>query len=446
MLAPTVKDEQLVAWRRALEKFPDSLRAGPDFVVASALAGRRPEQAATGLMQVPILYPRERQLAASALLSAGQLLEELDRKPEAVAIYGELWLAYPDRPEAAEGRRRLGAVRPTLPPVPEEPDRGSLDERFVAGLRRRGLFALGEGYCRDRLEDPELPDAARAELAIELARTLAEQALTLRPEAREPVWREAAEVIDEFRRRHAQNPRLLLVRMQGCCVALAAAELLRQESEIGPQIGGAAEPVRAAVRGAIAQLKQLDEDTAVELRRRNRAAGGAAGQLSDAELTSLQANVRFQLARAFRNQALCYPADSADRTNALTQALELVTPVAAAANDDPLAWPARLDELVCLRLAGRLPDAAKKLAEFQKLEPPDSVDRRLRAEAVRLLVAAGKLDEAFKAAGDPANETGAGAADLDFARLQAIVALWQKASGANVPTIAAQWESAPATK
>ncbi len=439
-LVPTVKDEQLNGWRRALDKFPDALRAGPDFIVASALATRQPEQAAILLMQVPILYPRQRLLAASALLAAGQLLEKLDRNSEAMTIYGELWLGYPDRPEAAEGKRRLGATRPTLPPVPEEADRGSLDERFVAGLRRRGLFALAEGYCRGRLEDPELADVTRAELVIELARTLAEQALTLRPEVREPVWRKAAEAIDEFGRKHAQNPRLLLVRMQAALVSLAAAELLRQENEVGSQPAGAAEPVRAAVRGAITQLKQIDEDIGVELRRRTRAAGGVAGQLSEVELTSLQTNVHFQLARAFRNQALCYPADSADRTNALAQALELVTPVAAATGDDPLVWPARLDELICLRLAGKLPEAAKQLAEFEKLQPPESFDKRLRAEAVRLLLAAGKRDEAFKAAGPPASETGAGAADLDFARLQAIVALWQHAAAGRAPAVAAEWE------
>ena len=195
-------------------------------------------------------------------------------------------------------------------------------------------------------------------------------------------------------------------------------------------MGGAAEPIRAQIRAAIAQLKQLDEDIAVELRRRSR----AAGQLTDGELSSLRANVRFQLARAFRNQALCYPADSVDRTNALAQAIELVTPLSGAAADDPLVWPSRVDELVCLRLAGKLPQAAGRLAEFQKLDPSDALQPRLRAEAVRLLVAAGKLNEAYQAAGAATDETGAAAAELNFARLQAIVALWQKAAKANADT------------
>ncbi len=117
---PTAKDEQLAAWRRALDKFPDALGAGPDFVVGSALASRQAERAVTLLLRVPILYPNQRQLAASALLAAGQMLEKLERPKEAQTLYGELWLTYPDRPEAAEARRRLGAARPApwRPPLP----------------------------------------------------------------------------------------------------------------------------------------------------------------------------------------------------------------------------------------------------------------------------------------------------------------------------------------
>ncbi len=297
-------------------------------------------------------------------------------------------------------------------------------------MRRRGLFDLAESYCRARLDDAELPDATRAEAVIELARTLAEQALLVRPEDREPILRKAADAIDGFGRQQPQNPRLLLVRLQGALVTLAAGELARQESEIGLGGGEVGEPVRAQLRAAIAQLKQIDDDIAVELRRRNR----TTGQLSETELTSLRANVRFQTARAFRNQALCYPADSLDRTNALAQALELLAPLAAAPADDPLLWPARIDQLVSLRLAGKLKEAADQLAELQKHDPPAAMQRRMRAEGVRILLAAGKLNEAFQAAGAASDETGSAAAELDFARLQAIVAQWQKAGSANAAT------------
>ena len=230
-----VTAEQLSAWRRTLDKIPDSLRAGPDFIVGSALAAKQPEQAAVLLAAVAVLYPRERQLAAAGLLRAGELLEKLDRKPEATVLYRELWLEYPDRPEAAEARRRLGAAPAGSARVADTAGYGSPEERLTAGLRQRGLFALSEAYCRDRLADTELGEIARAELAIELARTLADHALSLGPEAREPVWREAAQTIDEFVRQRGQNPRVLLVRMQGALVALAAAESMRKRGKPRPE-------------------------------------------------------------------------------------------------------------------------------------------------------------------------------------------------------------------
>jgi hypothetical protein len=438
-------DEQLQGWRRALDKVPDSLRAGPDFVVGSASAARHPEAAAILLLRVPVLYPRERTLAAAALLRSGQMLENLNRPAEATTLYGELAQNYSDRPEAAEAAKRLAGTRlsgapAAVAPATGEPDRGTLDERFLAGLRRRGLFALGEAYCRSRLDDPELIDAARAELAIDLARSLAEHALAVRPEEREPIWREASATTLEFANKYGQNPRILLVRMQAALVLLAKAELERQETEIGSQAVSAGEPVRATVRAAIAALKQLDTDIAGEMRRRTRASGAIPGQLSEAELTSLTANVRYQHARGLRNQAFCYPAGSDDRINSLTQALELLAPLSGGTIDDPLVWLSRVDELVCLRLLGRAPDAAKRLIELEKLDTPAALQPRLRAEGVRLLLAGGKPNEALKAADGPGPEAISQDPELDFARLEAMVALWRKAADEGSQSGAAEWE------
>ena len=183
-LVPTVKDEQLNGWRRSLDKIPNALRAGPDFIVASALATRQPEQAAILLMQVPILYPRQRLLAASALLAAGQLLEKLDRNSEAMTIYGELWLALSR--SARSGRRQAATRRDAADPAASaRGGRPRLDWTSASwpvcggGDCSRWPKIIAEGGWKTR----NCPTLARAELVIELARTLAEQALTLRPEA-----------------------------------------------------------------------------------------------------------------------------------------------------------------------------------------------------------------------------------------------------------------------
>ena len=54
-------------------------------------------------------------------------------------------------------------------------DDSSTDQRFLAGLRERGLYQLAERYCDDRLAQPDLPPARRADLVAELSLVLAER-------------------------------------------------------------------------------------------------------------------------------------------------------------------------------------------------------------------------------------------------------------------------------
>ena len=56
----------------------------------------------------------------------------------------------------------------------------SHDERFLEGLRQRRLFGLAEAYCQRRLRESDLSPVRRAELVIELSRSLAEQSVNTR--------------------------------------------------------------------------------------------------------------------------------------------------------------------------------------------------------------------------------------------------------------------------
>ncbi len=65
----------------------------------------------------------------------------------------------------------------------------STDQRFLAGLRQRGLYRLAETYCSTRLDPdwtPKLSDRRRADLVIELSRCLAERAVNSPPDVRAP--------------------------------------------------------------------------------------------------------------------------------------------------------------------------------------------------------------------------------------------------------------------
>lgn len=110
--AATASPEQLANWDASLDKIPASLGAGPTYVVGAEWARRKQsDKAALRLMQLPILYPRERQLAARALATTGQALERDGKPEEAVGLYREIVSNFADVKDAvAEAQGRLAAL------------------------------------------------------------------------------------------------------------------------------------------------------------------------------------------------------------------------------------------------------------------------------------------------------------------------------------------------
>lgn len=99
---------RIASWEQTLESMPPRLRAGGYYVVGQAWArSGQWEKAALAMMRIPILYPRDRQLAAKALLDAGTALEKLGRREEALGLYRELLKNYPESPRVAEAQARL---------------------------------------------------------------------------------------------------------------------------------------------------------------------------------------------------------------------------------------------------------------------------------------------------------------------------------------------------
>lgn len=94
----TAGDAQLDGWGRAIDALPEKLQGGPYFVLGSARAQRKQwEPAALALLRAPILYPRDRPLAAQSLLEAGRALQSLGQEAEAMRLYRELLRTYPDQ-------------------------------------------------------------------------------------------------------------------------------------------------------------------------------------------------------------------------------------------------------------------------------------------------------------------------------------------------------------
>ncbi len=312
----------------------------------------------------------------------------------------------------------------------------SSDQQFLAGLRARGLYGLAEKYCTDRLAGPERNDAQRADLTIELARILAEQAAALPPDERQPLWQRATEVTAQFVEQHPQNPRLLLVQLQSALTRLDCGELTRQEAEL---LGGdtahfdrAREPLRAAA----AQLAALDEVVEEQIRR----PPAGHDQLSPEQLQSLRNAIQYQLARAYRNQALAYPADSPDRTNSLLKATRLLEFLSKLDAADPLAYPSRLALVRCHRQLGDYPQAQRHLEALLGGQIPPRVRLKARAERVQLLLATERLNEALAVVGQGRSIGGLTLPEFDDAALAAYLVAWRAAVESGNDDQARAWQ------
>ncbi len=313
------------------------------------------------------------------------------------------------------------------------------DLRFLESLRQRRLFELAAEFCQEQLADQELTEADRATLTIELARGRAGQALHASRRERDASWQAATEVLSEFARRYPAHPRLFLVHMQEALIALARGELARQEAEVGADAARALDDARTQLREAARRLEELEKALQREIPRRLNSRL-AAGELSSEELSSLLDNVRYQLARAYRNQALSYPPGSLDRVSALTRAIDFLNQVRQSVGEGaPLAWSCRLELAACNRLLDKPAEAARQLADLDLPNAPPAVVLDARAEQARQALAADRLDQALSAISQGRTAQGETSPELDFAHLEVYIAHWKAAETKNAQNDAATW-------
>ncbi len=313
--------------------------------------------------------------------------------------------------------------------------RGSEDGRFLAALRQRGLYQLAERYCRRVLEQKDLSAARRAEMSIELSITLAENALAAPPAERTPLWDQAQKPLETFVQQNPQSPWAVQVRLQEALNLLARGELARQEAELTEAGLEALEEARRQLRQAIRRLEEL-LPMVEQMRRQSVSGPGRAVRAAEEDLPpaahweAMAETIRYELARAYRNQAQTYPAGSADRSDGLLQALKLLDWTAGLQADHPLVWKARVDQVVCLRLLGRWEEAEQRLNQLAELQPPPEVLARAQAERIRVLLAEGKLSEAAGLA-EQLRQQALRSAELDLAVLETYLSQWEAAQKAQ---------------
>ena len=94
--------------QKAIEGLPVQLRSGPYYVLGQLYAARKEHrQAASAMMHVPILFPKQQRLAAESLLTAGKSMGKSGLHNEAVRMYQEIISNYPKSIAASEAKQRL---------------------------------------------------------------------------------------------------------------------------------------------------------------------------------------------------------------------------------------------------------------------------------------------------------------------------------------------------
>jgi len=252
----------------------------------------------------------------------------------------------------------------------------SANQPSVAETRRSGDDRQAEQYELEQWHRDNLSDRERAELAIQLALVYTEQALASSPESADRSWKKAEEICQEFAVHWPENPRAVLVEVQRALVSLARGIQAREQRRDKVQ---ALERLRTAIR----QLGELSDRTSralIEHRLRGRT-NHSPDTLTIDELESLEAHLAFHLARAQRQLGLCYAPGSSDHDDALLQAAQRLTPLAAKTPPDDLAWNARAELVECRRALGQT-TAAQELAEnWLRENPPPEVLKRLSVNA-----------------------------------------------------------------
>lgn len=446
-MVSTADEGKMATWEQRVERFPDDLRAGPYWILGRTLSRHNePDRAAIAFLHVPILYPQAQALAADALSAAARILDaDAEKEGDSTAalrLRRELAANYPASNATKDAQSSLGRAELATGRPATLDDGENVEQAFLNGLRARRLFSLAERRCRQRLADTGLSEAARIATAIELSRTLTEHALNEAPGDRDRLWSEAVAAVRETGAQPPiKSPRRVLLDAQTAIVHLVHGELSRQEAEL---VGGddtAFDTARQELRTAVGLLQDTSKTVAAELRRAmpSRRADRD-DSLTENEAASLAQNLEYQLARAFRNQGQSYPPKSPDRTNSLRQAVDRLQSLTAADLDETIAWPARIDEVVCLRLLENLVTAAAKLQKFAEMDPPPPMLAALEAERIRLSLDRNDLGGALAAVEKVRNAGPVATADLDYACLEVFTAAWHRATEAGPSGDAARWQ------
>src|SRR5207249_2806221 len=130
---------------------------------------------------------------------------------------------------------------------------------------RRGLYRLAESYSLERLARSGLSPAERADLTLELARTLAEHATIVGDPEQTELWNRSRSTLDDFLKNEPANPRRLLIETQAAILPATIGHTRRWQAESQPFPGALAQQAAESLNMAAQNLRALEAQIAERL-------------------------------------------------------------------------------------------------------------------------------------------------------------------------------------
>ncbi len=300
------------------------------------------------------------------------------------------------------------------------------DRLMMQGLLDRQLFGLAERYAAQQVMADGATPAHRAEMAAELVRAYSMHAMNARPSERDRYWNSAASVLPQFQKQFPDPATAILIEVQTAHSKLAQLRLLRQEGQVFNDDAKLAQAQQLAAQ-VLTQYEDLQAKVD-QLLRESHTPNNQLPLTSD-QLLALSRKVSLQTAEAAQEQGLSYPADSLDRTNAMTQVLQRVEPLTKLRPDTQVKWPAQLLAIQALRYLGRLDQANSSAAMVLEMDPapPIDVQSAAWAEQIRVALARSDLAAATQLINKSRSIDGMASAELDYAIFETYLALWKQA-------------------
>jgi TolA-binding protein len=111
-LGQQISDNEIASWRGHINHLPETLRGGPQYLLASAYLSRSQfDRAAAEFLWVPLIYSQHEPTAARASLEAGESLLRAGRRDDSVKVLNETAANFSWSTAARDAKSRLAELQ-----------------------------------------------------------------------------------------------------------------------------------------------------------------------------------------------------------------------------------------------------------------------------------------------------------------------------------------------